>query len=126
MDEIQTMTADVQWLDIVDKPNKRGVHKGGSRMITCEIRYKYGKLVWYVHFFLCVFFFYLSLLFWFSICLYGFSGFNDFNGSNGFSSFNGFSTLMVLMVLICTLWYGTCINIPKLKVTNGLKRWFSL
>ena len=49
--EIQAMTTEAQWLDTFNKPTKRGVYKGGNRMITYEICYKYGKLVWYVFFF---------------------------------------------------------------------------
>jgi hypothetical protein len=45
-DEILTMTTEAGWLDTFAKPTKRGVHKGGSRMVTFGIRYKYGKLAW--------------------------------------------------------------------------------
>jgi hypothetical protein len=44
VDEIQAMTTEVKWLDTLTKPTKRSVHKGGSRMVTFGIRYKYGKL----------------------------------------------------------------------------------
>ena len=45
-DELFTMTTEADWLDKFAKPTKRGVHKGGSRMVTFGIRYKYGKLAW--------------------------------------------------------------------------------
>jgi hypothetical protein len=45
-DEILTMTTEAEWLDAFAKPTKRGIHKGGSKMVTFGIRYKYGKLAW--------------------------------------------------------------------------------
>jgi hypothetical protein len=45
-DEILAMTTEAEWLDAFAKPTKCGVHKGGSRMVTFEIHYKYGKLAW--------------------------------------------------------------------------------
>jgi hypothetical protein len=46
--ELARMTEAVTWLDANGKSTKRGIHKGGSRMVTFGIRYKYGKLAWYV------------------------------------------------------------------------------
>jgi hypothetical protein len=46
VDEVQAMTIEAEWLNTFSKPTKRGVHKGGSRMVTFGIRYKYDKLAW--------------------------------------------------------------------------------
>jgi hypothetical protein len=46
--ELTRMIEAATWLDANGKSTKRGIHKGGSRMVTFGIRYKYGKLAWYV------------------------------------------------------------------------------
>ena len=44
--ELDEMTRYASFLETNGKPTKRGVHKGGRKMVTFGIRYKYGNLAW--------------------------------------------------------------------------------
>ena len=44
--ELDEMTRRASFLEANEKSTKRGVHKGRSKMVTFDIRYKYGKLAW--------------------------------------------------------------------------------
>ena len=44
--ELDEMTRRASFLEANGKSTKRGVHKGGSKMVMFGIRYKYGKLAW--------------------------------------------------------------------------------
>jgi hypothetical protein len=46
--ELTRLIEETKWLDANGKSTKRGIHKGGSRMVTFGIRYKYKTLGWYV------------------------------------------------------------------------------
>ena len=44
--ELDEMTRRTSFLEANGKSTKCGVYKGGSKMVTFGIRYKYGKLAW--------------------------------------------------------------------------------
>ena len=46
LEELDLITRYTSFLEKIGKATKCGVHKGGSRMVTFGIKYKYGKLVW--------------------------------------------------------------------------------
>ena len=48
--ELDEMTRHASFLETNGKLTKCGVHKGGSKMVTFGISYKYGKLAWLVKF----------------------------------------------------------------------------
>jgi len=44
--ELETMTTTVKWLETNGGNTTRDVSKKSTRMITCELQFKYGKMTW--------------------------------------------------------------------------------
>jgi hypothetical protein len=61
------MITEAEWLDTFAKPTKICVHKNGNIMVTFRIRYKYGKLAWYVPYY------HSTLLLYCLVAYYGFN-----------------------------------------------------